>query len=259
MRDDDPCPYVGPRHLWRVGLVARTLLATAPPVGPLLDAGCGDGTLALALAGAGRAVVAFDLDPARLRRARRSAASAGRGDRVLLLRADATAMPFGDAGFAGAAAGDVLEHLARDDLAMREIARVLAPGGVVALTLPAGPRRMSGTDLAAGHVRRYDRAMVARLIEGAGLRVVLLRGWGLPFGRAYDRWVQRPALAARDRPAERWVARLGRSRPVAAVWRALFAIDERVPAGERGSGWVAVGRKKGEGGRHAVGGRAEVG
>ena len=39
-----------------------------------------------------------------------------------------------------------------------ELARVLAPGGVLAVTVPAGPGRMTATDRSVGHLRRYDAA-----------------------------------------------------------------------------------------------------
>lgn len=247
-----PEPYVGPRHLWRVDLLARMLLgAVAEEAGPLLDVGCGDGSLALVLARRGRTVLAFDPDPVRLARARARARQAGLAGQVLVFRADAAAIPLPDGCMTGAAAGEVLEHIPRDDLAMGEIARVLATGGAVALTVPAGPGRMSAADRAAGHVRRYDRAGLAGLIENAGLHVVQLRGWGFPFGRLYDRWVQRPALAARGRRGGgalgSGIAWLGRAQGVVALWWRLFALDERLAAirgvseKEWGSGWVAVG------------------
>ncbi len=260
-------PYTGPRHAWRVDLLARTLLGAVPgESGPLLDVGCGDGGLALVLARQGRAVLVFDPDPVRIARARDRAARAGLTGQVLLFRADATALPLPDASVAGAAAGEVLEHIARDDLALREIARVLAPGGAIALTVPAGPQRMGAGDYAAGHVRRYDRAMLGALIEGAGLRVELLRGWGFPFGRVYDRWVQRPALEIQRRRGNGdavavvagGIGRLGRAAWMVALWRGLFAMDEGVarvgagPAGEHGSGWVAVGRKVAGGSEHHI-------
>jgi SAM-dependent methyltransferase len=252
-------PYVGPRHTWRVDLLARVLGgAVAGESGPLVDVGCGDGTLALALARAGWTVLAFDPDPIRLAWLQAHSARAGRPGqpgRILIFRADSSAIPLRYASVAGAAAGEVLEHIARDDLALREIARVLAPGGVIALTVPAGPGRMGAADRAAGHARRYDRAMLVALIEDAGLRVELLRGWGFPFGRLYDRWVQRPALAARGLgggpagPLAGGIARLGRARWMIALWRGLFVVDERLAgvgaghAGSWGSGWVAVGKQ----------------
>src|SRR5256886_11821492 len=50
---------------------------------------------------------------------------------------DGTAMPFSDAVFDRVVAAEVLEHIDDDQAALREIARVLRPGGLLAVTVPA--------------------------------------------------------------------------------------------------------------------------
>ena len=50
---------------------------------------------------------------------------------------DATAMPFGDGMFDRVIAAEVLEHILDDQRAMNELARVLRPGGLAAITVPA--------------------------------------------------------------------------------------------------------------------------
>jgi hypothetical protein len=92
-------------------------------------------------------------------------------------------------------------------------------------------------------VRRYDRAAVRRLLETSGFLPATIRGWGLPFGRVYDRCVLRTVVASPAGATARIAARLGRARPVHRLWRALFRLDELFDAGERGSGWWVVGRK----------------
>ncbi len=238
-----PAPYAGPRHAWRIDLVARALESAAPP-GLVVDAGCGWGTLAVRLAQGGRAVVAFDLDPRRLAGARRAASATGVAARIVWVRADAAYMPVADGAAAAMALGEVLEHLADDGAAAREAARALAPNGVLVATVPAGPGRFGPGDAAAGHARRYDRPALLRLAAHAGLAVETARGWGFPFGRLYDRWVQRPALATRGAAARRRLARLGRWRWLAGPWRLAFSIDEVVPQGCHGSGWLLVARKR---------------
>lgn len=243
----------GPRHAWRTALLGRTLARALPLAGPeagseagpgalpLLDLGCGEGSLACRLAFEGHRVCALDLDPRRLARARERARAPGL--RIAWVRADATRLPFADARFAGVAMGEVLEHLVRDDKALAEVARVLAPGAALALTVPAGPARYGSLDRAAGHQRRYDRARLRKVLEGSGLSVELLRGWGFPSGRVYDRWIQRPALLGQHLPSGslvRWLARRGW---VDRFWQALFDLDERVEAGDRGAGLIALARR----------------
>ena len=236
------CDGASPRHAWRTVLLARTLLAAAPP-GAVVDAGCGAGTLALLLAAAGREVIAFDLDPDRVATARSRARSLGLEARIRFVRADATSLPLADGSVQGAVAGEVLEHLSDDAAAASELARVIAPGGALAITVPAGASRLGPTDHAVGHVRRYDRGDLARPVTKAGFELEILRGWGFPFGRIYDRLVLRPAVGARGSEAGRWLGWLGQRPLVRRAWGLLFAADERLPAGSRGSGWLAVARR----------------
>jgi SAM-dependent methyltransferase len=238
----DGAGYVGPRHRWRVAKLAGALLADVPP-GLIVDAGCGRGSLALAVAAEGRVVLAFDRDLAGVAAARARAVAQGCGARVFVCVADVTALPLREGLVAGIAAGEVLEHVADDAGAAAELARVLTEDGVLAVTVPAGPGRLGPTDRAAGHWRRYDRAGLTRLFTDAGLVVAEVTGWGFPFGRLYDRLVLAPAMAARGRPAGRGLLRVGRWRFVDDVWRRLFDLDDRIGADERGSGWLAVGRK----------------
>lgn len=231
-------PYVGPRHAWRTELLAEELAGAAPP-GDLLDAGCGDADLAADLAATGRRVVAVDIDLARLRDAR------ARPDRraVEFVCARLGALPLPDRTMSGAAAGEVLEHIADDRAAALEMARTLAPGGVLAATVPAGARRFGPPDMAAGHRRRYGAADLERLMAAAGLHTRALRTYGFPFGRLYDRIVQRPAMSARRSRLSGLVAWLGRNRFLDRLWRALFGLDDRLPTAGEGSGWMVVARR----------------
>jgi len=210
---------------------------------PVLDAGCGEGGLALELAYRGVPVIAADVSGPRLRRAAMGAVGAGLADRVAFVRADLTRLPLRDACVGGAVAGEVLEHVDDHERAAHELARVMMPGAAIALTVPAGPERFGPGDRRAGHRRRYDRDGLTSLLRGAGLEPSYVRGWGFPFGRLYDRWVQRPALASRGPWTRSALAALGGSRAAHWLWSRLFALDAHVRPGERGSGWLAVARK----------------
>jgi SAM-dependent methyltransferase len=66
---------------------------------------------------------------------------------------------------------NVLEHIEDDEKALRNMAAILSPGGVVVLLLPAFPALYGPIGGNLGHWRRYRRSGVARLAEAAGLRV----------------------------------------------------------------------------------------
>ena len=66
---------------------------------------------------------------------------------------------------------DVLEHLDDDVQRLRELRRLLVPGGQIVLTVPAYDWLWSGEDVISEHRRRYTRSRIVRACEAAGLRV----------------------------------------------------------------------------------------
>jgi SAM-dependent methyltransferase len=70
---------------------------------------------------------------------------------------------------------NVLEHIADDQAAINRIASSLKPGGTTFIFVPAYPLLYSAMDRRVGHVRRYSRARLERLLAGAGLEVDTIR------------------------------------------------------------------------------------
>ena len=132
-----------------------------------------------------------------------------------------------------------------DGAAMAELARVLRPGGVLVATVPAGRARYGWLDRWAGHARRYERDELERLASGAGLGIERLHHWGVPFGMAYERLVQRPVLArhARAGAPPSLALRLGRARLVTRALGLLFALDRLCEPLPWGPGLLLVARK----------------
>ncbi len=131
-----------------------------PPRARILDAGCGSGRNMVDLARWG-AVTGVELSAA--------AAEAARGRHVgEVVEGSVLEMPFSEDSFDLAVCLDVIEHLQDDRAALRELRRVLAPGGALLVTVPAYQWLWSGHDEVNHHHRRYSRATLRRAAREAG-------------------------------------------------------------------------------------------
>lgn len=84
---------------------------------------------------------------------------------------DICALPARSSAFDVVMATDVVEHIDDDAAAMRELSRVLAPGGSLFVTVPTFELLWSRHDELSHHRRRYRRPELAALVEGAGLEL----------------------------------------------------------------------------------------
>ncbi len=111
----------------------RFLVSRVPPSCWLvLDVATGTGAVALLLARRGHRVVGLDLTEPMLVRARRRLLHLGLTSRVQLVRAAADALPFADAAFDAVTFTFLLRYVADPAATVRELARVLRPGGWMA-------------------------------------------------------------------------------------------------------------------------------
>lgn len=121
----------GLHHRWKR---ATARLTAGSAAGPALDVATGTGDLAFALADCPNItqVVAVDLLPEMLTIAnRRRAAGSGHERAVHFVQGDALRLPFPDGSFVGATAGFSLRNMPDVPSAIREMARVVTPGGRV--------------------------------------------------------------------------------------------------------------------------------
>ncbi|MBN1355467.1 class I SAM-dependent methyltransferase [bacterium] len=142
------------------GLLHR---AGLQPSGRVLDLGCGTGTLFEFLEGWGQ-VVGMELSRDALILAK------SRSD-VPLVRATTDAIPFKPGRFALIAVFDCLEHLQDDARALIQARNLLAPGGILIVSVPAFRFLASWRDIQLDHMRRYTRSGLNRLLENAGFIV----------------------------------------------------------------------------------------
>jgi SAM-dependent methyltransferase len=160
------------RHWWFQGrrrILDRLVASLDPPLPPdalALDVGCGTGANASVLAA--RAAFSVGIDASQIPLGLRATDQPGHDAR---LRGDATALPFPDHSFDLVVALDVLEHLDDDAAGAREIRRVLRPGGVVVIFVPALRLLWGLQDQVSHHRRRYHREQLGQLAFAAGLRV----------------------------------------------------------------------------------------
>ncbi len=150
-----------------LSVLADELARHYPPGGRrlrLLDVGCGTGMLLEDLRTHGTAL-GLDYSPVALKYCR---------DRGLdgLGRADAHHLPVRSASVDLITALDVVEHIRDDRRLMGEFFRVLAPGGLAVMSVPAHKHLWSAHDVALHHFRRYEKPEFRALVEEAGLHPV---------------------------------------------------------------------------------------
>jgi SAM-dependent methyltransferase len=178
----------------------------------VLDCGCGMGFYLLALSRLRRLdLVGIDTDPIRLEQARRAAPAAR------LERADVARLPFDDRCFDRVLMTEVLEHVDDDLGALREVRRVLRPGGILAVSVPNAGfpfwwdpinrvwTALGGDPIREGpvagmwsnHVRLYRPSEVADAVAAAGFEVEILEEathYALPLSHFLVYGVGKPLL-----------------------------------------------------------------
>ncbi len=107
------------------------------------------------------------------------------GDRVALIQQSAQELPFGQDTFAAVTCLEALEFLPDDAAALREMVRVLEPGGVLLVTRRTGPE-------AAAFLGRYrDREPFTDLLRSLGQQEILIQPWQVEYDLV---WSQKPDL-----------------------------------------------------------------
>jgi SAM-dependent methyltransferase len=156
------------RHWWyrgrrRIVLGELERLPLAREDARVLDAGCGSGRLLDELTAYGH-VSGLDINP-------ESVAVAKRRGHEDVQEGVVEGLPWEDETFDLITSLDVVEHTADDRVTLRELRRVLRPGGYLLVTVPAYQALWSSHDVFNRHYRRYDRRMMRAAAGEVGLTV----------------------------------------------------------------------------------------
>ncbi|MDR1969338.1 MAG: class I SAM-dependent methyltransferase [Burkholderiaceae bacterium] len=89
---------------------------------------------------------------------------------------------------------EVLEHIQADTDVMRQWMRYLKPGGRVLVSVPAHQKKFGRSDEITGHVRRYEKQELHRLLENVGVDQIQIVNYGFP-------------LTELTRPLSNWLIR----------------------------------------------------
>ena len=209
-------------HWWyaaRRALLRRALRDV--PAGTALDVGAGAGGNTAVLVDAGWSAAAVELSP--------TGAAIARDRGIRITRADATALPFDDASFDLLVSMDLWEHIDADHLAASEAFRVLKPGGRLFLAVPSGMDLWSGHDVAVGHVRRYERDDLVRLVEDAGFTITTVKPWNVLL-RPVVRW-RRGGSSTQEGEGSSDLTEV--PKPLNTVLRAVVELERFLPLSRR--------------------------
>ena len=168
--------------------VAR-LLAGVKRDAAVLDAGCGTGGMILRLRAKepGWKFSGIDFMPLACELTRKRC-----GAEVDIREASVMALPFGEASFDAVVSADVICQVVDADVAVKEFFRVLRPGGVVVINVPAYMWMWSYHDDSCQTKHRYTRPEVEGLLRAAGFAERRTTHWNaLPFPLV---WAKRKLL-----------------------------------------------------------------
>ncbi|HSX26445.1 MAG TPA: class I SAM-dependent methyltransferase [Chlamydiales bacterium] len=193
----------------------------------LLDLGCGTGYMLEILSSRCKSCIGLDLYP--------------KQTEILQVQGNAEQLPFFSAVFDVVILLDLLEHV-DEKATLAEVHRVLSPGGVCILTVPAFSFLWSQRDVRAGHLRRYSRKNLETALRVGSLEVLEIQYYQcflfplLALSRLLSRIL--PILCDREEEIAGWMN-------VVLAWinRKEVALSEYVHL-PWGSSLVAVCRKK---------------
>lgn len=164
----------------------------ARPNAKVLNLGCGSGEMSVLLARRGCVVDAVDPSAAAVALAEERKRASGLSN-IRIKRAGVFDLA-PDTRYSAVVCVDVLEHIEDDRAAVRRIAEVVAPGGLLLLSVPALPWLYGYHDVQLGHYRRYSKGRLTSLLQEE-FEVTEARYFGfslIPVALLYGRLLKKP-------------------------------------------------------------------
>ncbi len=153
------------RHLAVKAMLQNAQKLIGPPLA--LEVGCSSGFLLRDLFAAGSfRIIGSDFIAGPLKKI------ASQFPKIPILQFDLTKCPLADSSIDQVVALNVLEHIEQDELALRQIFRILKPGGFCYLEVPADPKCFDAYDEVLMHFRRYTIQDLVQKAKSAGFNVI---------------------------------------------------------------------------------------
>ncbi len=184
--------FFGPCHYFRERMIIRQLTKRVTRESQTLDAGSGNGSLALKIGQKGYKVIGIDSSDNFISYARKMVEDTDLKNSVSFQKGNILGTGQEDSSFDAVVSGEVLEHLEQDNQAVREFNRILRIGGYCIVTVPANPNLFDRTDEWAGHFRRYTKDGLVELFEQNGFRIEQCNYWGFPLVRLFHQTIYLP-------------------------------------------------------------------
>ena len=244
-----------PSYLLRRDRILR--LVDKLPRGRILEVGCGAGALLNDLANKGFMCTALETSPKALEIAR----FLNRNNNAVAIVERSKDSWF--AAYEYIISFEVLEHIQDDYEALNSWSRWLAQDGKLMISVPAHRRRWNASDVWAGHVRRYDRQDLEKLLNFTGFEIEHFESYGFPLAniiepiraRYHARRLKEEGIKSIDvanntarsgveRSAESKLYPLLSSIPGMLSMRAFFTMQAIFSRFEFGAGFLVLARKK---------------